>query len=358
MKKNIFVFLLAIVMLMSSLTVFAGAASNLKGDIDNNGKIEAADARFILRASVGLEKIPSDKLAFADMDKDNKITAADARLALRTSVGLEKQEYITNQPNNTAPDKITFTETVVVDNDDCTIKITGIENDEFWGYTLKAFMYNKSSDITYMIAVDSAAINGVQVDPFFATEVAPGKKTNEKIGFYSIDEIFKTEGITPYTDIELTFRVYDTNNWLSDDILYKTIHIYPYGEENAAKFVRPTKQTDTVIIDNKYATVIVTGYEYDEIWGYTVNLFLINKTDKTLMFAIDEASVNGLMADPFYATTVLPGKSAFSSVSWSNTTLTEQGITEVNEIEFQFYAYDYNDWFSNNLIDEVITLNP
>lgn len=56
------------------------------GDVDGDGKVTAADARLILRASVGLEEVDTD---VADMDGDGKVTAADARLALRESVGLE-----------------------------------------------------------------------------------------------------------------------------------------------------------------------------------------------------------------------------------------------------------------------------
>ena len=60
------------------------------GDVDGDNSISAADARLILRCSVGLDKIPVDLVAYANFDFDNAITAADARAALRTSVGLEK----------------------------------------------------------------------------------------------------------------------------------------------------------------------------------------------------------------------------------------------------------------------------
>ncbi len=60
------------------------------GDINNDGKITAADARLALRASVGLEKFNETEALAADIDKNKKITAADARMILRASVGLEK----------------------------------------------------------------------------------------------------------------------------------------------------------------------------------------------------------------------------------------------------------------------------
>lgn len=75
----------------------------------------------------------------------------------------------------------------------------------------------------------------------------------------------------------MTFKVYDSNDWSADPVGKETIHVYPYGEENAVAFVREAQATDNVIIDNDYVTVIVTGYEDDEIWGYTVPLNLFPK---------------------------------------------------------------------------------
>lgn len=252
--------------------------------------------------------------------------------------------------------EIPFTEVVAVDNAECSIKITGIEPDNMWGFTLKAQLENKSTDKTYMFAVESAAINGVQCNSPFATEVAAGKKSNEKISF-SDDEI-EENGVGDYTDIELTFRVYDSNDWGADAVAEETIHVYPYGEDKAVQFVREAQASDNVLIDNEYVTVIVTGYEEDEIWGYTVNLFLLNKTDKNVMFSVDEASVNGFMANPIYATSVSAGKCAFSPLSWSDSVLEENGITEVEEIEFNFRAYNADDWLGDDFANETITLNP
>ena len=61
------------------------------GDVDGDTAITASDARFTLRASVGLEIIEEDTLTFiaADADKNTELTATDARLILRASVGLE-----------------------------------------------------------------------------------------------------------------------------------------------------------------------------------------------------------------------------------------------------------------------------
>lgn len=60
-----------------------------KGDVNGDGKVTAADARTVLRASSGLEKLSSDEKKAADVNDDGKVTAADARTILRKSSGLE-----------------------------------------------------------------------------------------------------------------------------------------------------------------------------------------------------------------------------------------------------------------------------
>ncbi|MBR4108787.1 MAG: hypothetical protein IKK41_00470 [Oscillospiraceae bacterium] len=261
----------------------------------------------------------------------------------------------TTLPAQTQAGEISFEEVTVVDNDQCTIKITSIDEDALFGYTLNAYLENKSADKTYMFSVKSASINGVMADPLFAAEVAPGKKANEHISW--LDSAVP-EAIGNYTDIELNFWVYDSNDWMADPVAEQTVHIYPYGEENAKTFVRTTQDTDTVLIDNENVTAIVTGYEEDDLWGYTAKVFFVNKTDKTVMFTVEDVSVNGFMADPFFANEVDTGKCAFSSISWSDTTLEENGITEIQTIELTIRAYDSNDLLADDLAKETVTLNP
>ena len=259
------------------------------------------------------------------------------------------------KPEEKSPE-ITFKELTMIDNEACIVKISDIDPDNMWGFTLKANLENKSQDKTYMFAVQSAAVNGVQSDPLFAKEVAPGKKANEDIIF--MDSALQENEIGAFTDIELTIRVYDSNDWLAEEAALETVHIYPYGEDKASTFTRELQPTDQLLIDNEYATAIVTGYTEDSIWGYTVNLFLVNKSDKEVMFSVKDASVNGYMADPFFAKAVTAGKCAFGSMSWSDSTLEENSIAEIEEIEFTLRIYDNNDWLAEAFAEENIILNP
>ena len=62
------------------------------GDIDNDGDVDAYDARSALRHSVGLQVIDNNQgLMYADINFDGVVNSADARLILRTAVKLEPQ---------------------------------------------------------------------------------------------------------------------------------------------------------------------------------------------------------------------------------------------------------------------------
>ncbi len=65
----------------------------------------------------------------------------------------------------------------------------------------------------------------------------------------------------------MTFRVYGSNNWAADAVAMETVRVYSYGKEKAVKYVRQAQASDQVMFGNEYVTVIVTGYENDEIWG-------------------------------------------------------------------------------------------
>ena len=249
-----------------------------------------------------------------------------------------------------------FQPVTAVSNDACSVVIQALDPSSMWGYTLKAQLENKSADKSYMFSVESASVNGVMCDPLFASEVAAGMKSNVDISFPL--STLQSNGVGDPTDIELTFRIYDNNDWQADPVAYQTVHVYPQGEAAAASFVRQSQSTDNVLVDNDAVTVIVTGYRDDPIWGYTADLYLANKTDKTVMFSVDDAAVNGYMADPFFATVVNAGKCSFKALSWSDTTLEENGISAVENISFTLRAHDNDDWMADDIVNQQVTLTP
>lgn len=61
----------------------------LVGDVDGSGKVDATDARLVLRAAAKLDTLDDVKSKAADVNGDGKIDATDARIVLRVSAKLE-----------------------------------------------------------------------------------------------------------------------------------------------------------------------------------------------------------------------------------------------------------------------------
>lgn len=271
----------------------------------------------------------------------------------------ETTEEVTGEaePETTevAAPEMTFTEQVLVDDENCAVTVTGIEEDGLWGYTLKVLLENKT-DLELMYAIDGVAVNGFMCDPFWAASVTAQMKANEEISFAA--EAFERNGIEVPTEITFTLRVYDNNDWTADALVEQKFAIYPMGEEAVQPYERQAQPEEKVLFDNEQCSMIVTGFEMDEIWGYTMKVYLENKTDMDLMFSADGVAVNGFMCDPFWAETVVAGKRSNTEITWYQEALAENGITEVTEILLPMRVYDNNDWMADAVLEESFTINP
>ena len=267
----------------------------------------------------------------------------------------EKEEPTQKVEEEAPAPEITFTEQVLVDDENCTVKITGIEDDSIWGYTLKVYLENKT-DLELMFSVDGVSVNGYMCDPFWGSSVTAGMKSNEEISFSA--EAFERNGITTPTDIQFKLRVSDYNDWMAEPLVDQEFAVYPMGEEAVQVYERADQPEDIVLFDNEWCKMVVTGFEQDDIWGYSMNVYLENKTDKEMMFSADGVAVNGFMCDPFWGESVMPGKRSNTSITWSKTTFEEKGITEVEEIVLPIRVTDYSDWAEEPFVEESFTVNP
>ncbi|MBE6812061.1 MAG: peptidase M15 [Ruminococcaceae bacterium] len=109
-------------MLFATSVLPTSAASSF-ADADNDGRILSADARIVLRASVGLSPWTDEMLKNCDIDNDKTLTSGDARLILRLSVGFGNED------------------------DSC---LNGMEGAELVGLTAKDYKIYEKDGITYI----------------------------------------------------------------------------------------------------------------------------------------------------------------------------------------------------------------
>lgn len=242
---------------------------------------------------------------------------------------------------------------VLVDDENCTVKLVSVAPDNDWGYTWNMYLENKTEQ-NLMFSMDDVSINGVMCDPFWATVVTAGKKANQEIS-WDPDE-FEQIGITEVTVVEFNLSIYDDDDWNAADLLNETFTVYPLGEDAATIIERTPADSDITLFDNDSCTMLITGFDPDGLWGYTMNAYLINKTDKTLVFSIDDASVNDAMCNPFWASYVAPGKVSYASISWSPDDFEINDITTVEQIQLDISVMD--DDLTTELVSDTFTIEP
>ena len=263
--------------------------------------------------------------------------------------GEDKAERFTREAKST--------DVPVFDNGEVSATVIGYGEDAIYDYYISFYLENKSEDKEYTFDMTVLAINGVEITPAAAFIIPAGKMGLEKC-YISASQL-KESGITDFSSIFFTMSAFETDNWEAEDVAKQSVHVYPYGEENAVPFVREAEATDKIIADNDMVTVIVTGVrENDTFEAQDLCFYFVNKTDKEIMFTIEDVSVNGYMMDPFFATTVNPGFSRFADASWFDDELSDHGIDKITEIEFTFVSRDANDWDAEDIINEKVIYNP
>ena len=243
---------------------------------------------------------------------------------------------------------------ILKEDENLLIAVTGSDPAGMWGYKLDVFLEHKTDrELCFMI--NDACINGLMMDPLYQTILAPGQSSDEEVEWFqsSLDEA----GITDVTDIELEWVVYDSQDWSADFLLEEKFHYYPLGEDAVQPFVREAKDTDQVLVDNDVCTIIAVKSEMDELWGYQIHLYIINKSDHGLTVGIDEAAINGEPCDPYWATMIYQDRAAFDAVTWGTTFLEAAGIDKVESAELPFIIMNSDD-YSQDEIRETVTYTP
>lgn len=263
-----------------------------------------------------------------------------------TSTPTPASEVSAQEPEDSTVLDSVAQDVVLVDDENCTMTLVSVSPNNAWGYTWNVFMENKT-DKNLMFSLDNVSINGVMCDPFWATIVSAGKKSNEEISWMTED--FEQLGITDVTVVEFDLSIYDDDDWNAPDLVNDTFTVYPLGQDAVQLMEYTPGPNDKVLFDNDECTMIVTGFDPDGLLGYTMNTYLVNKTDRTLFFSADNVSVNDAMCDPFWGVTVSPGKAAYQGISWSPDDFNLNSISTVEQIQMDLIVFD------NDTLEDVLT---
>lgn len=335
-----------------SCSVNGVAVDALLAETVQAGKSVSADVTIFdeVLKEIGITKYTDIEITFRVYDSDYQL---DDDVALETvriyPYGEGSREKYTREEKDT--------DISIFDTDKVSATVIGYGNGDYGDYAVELYLENKSADKDYTFYVSNSAINSLEVMSLGTVTVPAGKVAFETV--YISDPSIEKSGITDVTDVYLVLDVSEADSWDSEDIANNSIHIYPNGQENATAYVREVKDTDTVLVDNENVTIIITGMESDETFGSeSLGFCLVNKTNESVTFLMDNVSVNGVMMDPFFIVSLAPGLTKLDTADWYSDELSENGIEEIEKIEFTFTASSSDDYTKDDYFNDNVIYNP
>lgn len=247
--------------------------------------------------------------------------------------------------------KPNITETIIMDSNGVKVTAKSINYNGILGPEIKILVENNSQE-TIGIEVENFSINGLMIYASAYGDVAAGKKANETIDL-SLDDL-KISGITTVKDIEFDFEIYRPEN-------YETIH-KETGiklQTNATDYVQNYNTSGTLAVDQDGVKVyVLKRVNTNSFWGSEIYVYIENNTDDELSIQADEVSVNGFMIDPYFSTRIPAGKKAYEAITFMESDLKANEITDIEEIELKFKAIEYDSYSTIFTTDvQKITFN-
>lgn len=262
--------------------------------------------------------------------KEGESNSADASANAASTASAEKEK--STEAEKTSTDTPTIEEQVLVDTEGIKITATGYTTDGFLGDGVKLVIEN-NTDTDYTIGCDALIVNDYMINDLFVSTVAAGKTANETVDLYSSE--LKAAGIENVGQIELYFHAYD------DDFNYLFQKEYAVIETSCYDDMDTSADEDGTELYNENGIRIV-GKTVDEnsFWGTSILLYIENNSGKNVGISVNDMSVNGVMMDPLFSTTVYDGKKAVDSITLFESDLQDNDIESIDSAELKFNIYN------------------
>lgn len=245
------------------------------------------------------------------------------------------------------PEAAAITETVILDESGIKITAKSLEYGGWLGPEVK-FLIENESDSALTVQCRNASVNGYMVDTSMSADVAAGKKSNDSLTIYqsSLDDC----GITEIADIEFSFHIFKSDGWdtyLDSDLIKLETsaaekHIYTYDDSGE------------VLFEGNGIKIVSKGFYEDTSYFGRAGLlvYVQNDSGENITIQARDESVNGFMVDTIFSLDVVNGKHAIDLVEFSQYSLDENSISDIETCELYFHIFNADNW------DELLNTDP
>lgn len=244
-------------------------------------------------------------------------------------------------------EEVTIEEAVLLDESGIKITTTGME-DGWMGTELKLLIEN-NSDTDVTVQARNSSVNGFMVETMLSEDVATGKKANTTLTFSTSG--LKEANITTITDMEFAFHIFDSETW--DEYLDSEMIVVETSA--AGSYEQSVDDSGTVFYDADGVKIIGKGLSTDDsIFGPGLIVFIENDSDRNITVQVRDTSVNGFMIDTSMSQDVMAGKKAYTAATFFDSSLEENGIEEITQVETSFHIFDMDSWDTISDTDPIV----
>lgn len=240
--------------------------------------------------------------------------------------------------NTQIADDVTIEETVLMDRDNIKVTATELNTDALMGAEISVQLENNSAQ-NITVQVRNCTVNDLMIDPLFSAEVAAGKKANDTITFMSSD--LKTSEITVIQAVEFSIHVFDSDTF---ETICDTERITLTTTADPSYTQVFDDSGFTAVDEDGIKIVVKKMNSSDSFWGADIYLYLENNTDKNITVQAKDVSINGYMVDPFFSCDIVAGKKAVDTITFMQSDLDDNNITDIQDLETKFHIFDTDTW--------------
>ncbi len=206
------------------------------------------------------------------------------------------------------------------------------------GPALKVFIENNSdTDLTFQTRATS--VNGYMIDTIFSSDVAAGKKANDKITLSASE--MEAAGISQIANIETIFHIFNWDDWEA----YHDTYPISIRTSIADDYEYSFDDSGELLYAGKDIRIIAKGISDDASWfGPGLVVFIENLRDEGITVQVRDVSVNGFMVDTIFSPEISPGKRILDTVIFWDTDLEDNSIEVITEVELRFHIFEADGW--------------
>lgn len=237
-----------------------------------------------------------------------------------------------------AAPEISVEETVLADNEDITVTITGYDPGGFMGPSFEVLLENHTDkDLSYSMI--DVSVNGVMCRPSFDEDVAAGKKSYVDLEWFSSD--LEESGINYIETVSGTLLANERETY--DEVYRGAVSWATAVGETDVPAAEP-RTFDHGFAEQEILTgdVVFTVVDYDADGGSDGSPLLVfymeNHSGKRVSFCLEDVYVNGFACDPWWSLYVTDGSVAYSECEWWRGKLEDSHIDQIETVEFTVRA--------------------